>query len=497
MLHRPLRQWLLFFAWPALAASAAACSLQAGYLPPTNYELVRMAPAIVLAKAVASHSGNRTPQDPPMVSFEVQEVVKGRPPAQTFKLEGITDDYGGPSDEHSFAEVRPGAGRGACNAYDYRLGTSYLLFLGMGSSANDILGSPSYTRINEEAHRDSSWLMAVRHYARIAALNDPAAERRELSALLQQARTSPRDPRYPKPLRSDIEQHFATPSPYKTFLELLALHEGRGMDWETKADALWAMAAAPTPEAHDLFERRIRSGEWRADPHVASEFIVNTKDSQLASLLLAKLPGSRDENARSLILRAAITAAPASETPWMLRALSTATPDETRQLARWFARFPSAEATKLLKRRLKFDYGEDYSLAFIVAGFGDTDVLAWGARLIASRSKDAWMGTHVIAHSPLPLADVLARRTIRDGDEERVTMLVQGYKDSTNPNLWDRLADIAAMRPRPPNVDAWLKTVLKERSQEGDARAAELLRAVSAQGADARVQVTPGVATKP
>lgn len=485
MLHRSLRQWLLLIAWPVLAASAAACSLRAGYLPPTNYELVRMAPAIVLAKAVASHAGNRTPQDPAMVSFEVQAVVKGSPPAQTFKLEGITDDYDGPSDEHAFAEVRPGAGRGACNAYDYRLGTSYLLFLGMGSGANDILGSPPYTRINEKAHRDSPWLVAVRHYARIAALNDPAAERRELKVLLQKAKASPRDPRYPKPLRSDIEQHFARPSPYKTFPELLALHDGRGMDKETKVAALWAMASAPTPEAHDLFERKVRSGEWRADPGVVSEFIVNTKDSQLASLLLAALPGSRDENARSHLLRAAIAAAPGSETPQMLQALRAATPQETRQLARWFARFPSAEATRLLKRRLQSDYGEDHALAFIVAGLGDADVLAWGARLIASRTEDAWMGAYVIAHSPLPLADALARRTIRNGDEESVTALVQGYKDSTNPNLWDRLADIAAMRPRPANVDAWLKTVLKARSQEGDARAAALAHAVSGRGAAA------------
>ena len=84
--------------------------------------------------------------------------------------------------------------------------------------------------------------------------------------MLKKAKTSLRDPRYPKPLVSDIEQHFASPSPFKTFAELLALYEGRGVDKDTKAAALQAMAAAPKPEARYLFERAIRSGEWRSNP---------------------------------------------------------------------------------------------------------------------------------------------------------------------------------------------------------------------------------------
>ena len=61
-----------------MSASAQACSLRAGYLPPTNYELVRMVPTIVLARAVSTYAGNGTPNDPSTVGFEVQEVVKGK-----------------------------------------------------------------------------------------------------------------------------------------------------------------------------------------------------------------------------------------------------------------------------------------------------------------------------------------------------------------------------------------------------------------------------------
>ena len=96
-----------------------------------------------------------------------------------------------------------------------------------------------------------------------------------------------------------------------------------------------------------------------------------------------------------------------------------------------------------------------------MAGLGDADVLAWGQRLVAARHQDDWMGHYIVARSPLPLADVLARRTIRRGEEDSLTALVQGYKDSTNPKLWDRLADVVAMRARPPKVDAWLKQVFE------------------------------------
>ncbi|MFG6431857.1 hypothetical protein [Roseateles sp. LYH14W] len=442
-----------------------------------------MTPTIVLAKAVAAHAGNGTPNDPPMVSFTVQDVVKGTPPSSTFKLEGVTDVYDGPSSESSFDEVRPGAQRGACNAYDYRLGTTYLLFLGLGVKPTDILGSPPYTRINEEARQDSPWLAAVRHYARVATLKNPVAERRELQALELKAKTAPRDPRYPKQMVSDIKQHFASPSRLKTFAELLALYEGQGVHKDIKSGALLAMATAPKPEARYLFDRAIRSGDWHAHPHVTGKFVENTRDGELASLMLAELPGTSDEQLHETIVRTAIIAAPRHEAPRMLQALRAAPPEETRQLARWFARFPSPEATQILKSRLKVDYAQDWELAFIVAGLGDSDVLAWGQRLTALRSNDAWMGYYVVARSPLPAADALARRAIRRADEESLMALVQGYKDSTNPNLWDRLADVAAMRQRPPKVDAWLKTVLKQRAEARDARSAALLQSLGSPAA--------------
>jgi hypothetical protein len=467
----------------AAASLSQGCSLHPGYLAPSNYDLVKSTPTIVLAKAVAADPGDRAKpwERPPTVSFDVVAVVKGARPDKAVAVFGDATRYDGPSDPNSFAETRPGSGRGACNAHDYRIGTTYLLFLGGSPDGpHGMVGGPPYTRINEEASEGSPWLAAVRHYVRIAALNNAAAERKALLALQAQAKAQAGDPRYPPALDADIENHFQAPNPRMSYAELLAIYNRANRDADMRAAALWAMTHPPKPEARTLFASLVRSGGWRSQAQPTVEFVSRTRDHDLAARLLLELPSAADADLRRSILFAATQAAGVSELPNMLRAARSANKEELRDLAPWFVKHPSAAGTALLRRALTEPYEKDRKLAFALASLGDTDVLAWGQRRADVKHKDRWMGFHVFALSPLPLADELARRTIHQGDAEDIGSLVDGYEESTNPHLWDRLADVISLTPRPEPVNIALRRILRTRADAGDARAAALLKTMAA-----------------
>jgi len=116
--------------------------------PHTNEELVREAETIVLAKVVAGtleHVGN--PEWPsiemtqfhdqrglgPQVTFEVVRTLKGAPPARRFDLLGSLKYFGPNQGKPPYNLARPGARRGMCFAFDYKLGGTFLLLLKDGS----------------------------------------------------------------------------------------------------------------------------------------------------------------------------------------------------------------------------------------------------------------------------------------------------------------------------------------------------------------------------
>src|SRR3954470_18420063 len=116
----------------ALAAAGSpawGCSVIAGASPPTNYEIVREAEAIVLARSVhwqPSADAERAPWG--SVRFEVEEVLKGDFRPSTVTLDGNLE-FAGRGPEDNFSRARPGTYSGSCQAYDYRLDHHYLLFL--------------------------------------------------------------------------------------------------------------------------------------------------------------------------------------------------------------------------------------------------------------------------------------------------------------------------------------------------------------------------------
>lgn len=478
MLRFPFARWVLALALAAGTQAARPCSVGAGYLRPSNFELVRQTPVIVRARAVSTEPAARDAEHPgaqPTVTFEVLDVIKGPSPGRTLKAMGYTERYEGASDPASFASPRPGAGSGACNAIDYRLGTSYLLFVIKGPSKDgtSIVGGEPFSRINEEAEADSPWLAAVRQYVRVGAIADYRARGTELRKVQTLAAKGLQPAVYPRALAPDIARHFLTPGTEMSYEDLMALYRRSASDPYARDGILWALAEAPKREARPMFEAMLHDGAWRSNIRQLSEFIGETEDHRLAAALLARLPGPSDRSGlRWPILRAAAAQADEREQPRMLRALREARPDERSLLLPWFVRHPSDEARAFLKRSTAGQYERDSDQTFALAAMGDPDVLDWARRTMDDPGEDAWMREYVVARSSLPQADELARQVIRQGDAARVRSLVEGVDRSIRPERCNRLADLVAQPSRPPKVLERLATTLRHCARDGDARAA-------------------------
>lgn len=144
-MNATLRKYVGLAALLGTSMETSACSAPGHH---TNDELIRDAESIVVAKVVAGtreHFGNpawpsiemiqfqdgRGPG--PQVTFEVVRTLKGAPPAKRFDLVGSLKYFGPNEEPVPYQLARPGAQRGTCFAYDYKLGGTFLLFLKNGN----------------------------------------------------------------------------------------------------------------------------------------------------------------------------------------------------------------------------------------------------------------------------------------------------------------------------------------------------------------------------
>lgn len=140
-----LRMLIVVAALLRTSLDATACSSPGHH---TNDELIRDAEAIVLVKVVGGtleHFEN--PNWPSIemtqfhdgvgpgaqVTFEPIRTLKGAPLATRFELLGSLKYFGSNKESVPYKLARPGAQRGMCFAYDYKLSGTFLLFLKNGS----------------------------------------------------------------------------------------------------------------------------------------------------------------------------------------------------------------------------------------------------------------------------------------------------------------------------------------------------------------------------
>lgn len=445
----------------AFITSIFACSYADGSLSTTHYDHVKAAAVILLAEPY-SKSGNK-------VDFHIREVLKGDFAAKEYTASEVNTSCAVirfPLNRETnlpplLAEKLP------------KVVPKYLLFLErvkgnwrLSIGATEAMNSPIW----DDQTSDS--LIAVRHLIRVSDKNDYEAEKRELKQLARYANLGRQPQKYPKLLGKLIDDHLSTPTPNKTFTDLLDIF--RSSESEVKRDVLWAFAWGGHKEAAELFESLIDSPIPLNYIGPLSQYITTTRHEGLLVRLGRNYP-ALDSSSRWPLMWALIKTADERHVGLMMAALRSANKEEAGRLTKWFVRFPNAEATEIVRLLVGGEYREKWELTFGLAGMGDSATISWAKEFMKTDDEKRWIAFYTIAHSPLVEADILARGVIEGSDTDGLTSLIQGYEESHNPNKYDRLLDIIRLPKKDPKVEHWLKRTLVTMSEDGDLRSSVLL----------------------
>ncbi|HVT19100.1 MAG TPA: hypothetical protein VHQ90_23345 [Thermoanaerobaculia bacterium] len=461
----------------ALAASAPAparaCSMIAGWLRPTNYELVRGAEAIVLARSVELIPGKE--EHLGVVRFAVEEVLAGDVRAGSLAAEGNLD-FGGRTPENDFGTARPGAFAGACVAYDYRLDRHYLLFLMQGEHGWQV-GGAAFSRVNEEVDGGGSpWVQAVRLYRKVAALGDYEKEKAALRKLRARAtaRTDPR--RFPAALADDIDRHFRTPTGAKSAADLIALFN-QAESAAVRRECLWALGNSAPPEAREFLRKLLVAGSPKDWLGPLGRYFAEVEDHTVfATLAVTYARAAPGDPERWAIAGALVNSAAPADAPRMLELLHLANDAQAATLAAWFAtpgRDPRP-AIADLDRRAQGRYGDRHELAHALAALGDTAVVAWAEQAWrASGDADKRrVAVGALAASPLGAADAAVREIIAAKDARALHDLIMGLVISEsrfNPRRWDRVEEIVRVHGQDAGLSLELRQQLRYMQRYGNA----------------------------
>jgi hypothetical protein len=188
------------------------------YVRPTNFELVGMSDAIVVATARDGRQGEHGGR----VTFEVGEAVKGEA-SRTVELPG---DLGspGPSDLADISSSHPEGHAGPCNRTTFRRGGRYLLFLEKDEDGQFRRAGDAFSRINEDyAGENNVWMRTVRRYVRLQAGAPPMEQLAVLERLAESGLGPSGEKLVPAEI-ADIRDHLSSLSPYKPTAYLLAAY---------------------------------------------------------------------------------------------------------------------------------------------------------------------------------------------------------------------------------------------------------------------------------
>lgn len=427
----------------ALTGNAWSCSIiqREDFL--SNYEMVKVADAIILAR---SHQVlPPLESSPPLLRFEVIEVIKGEYAEKTLESPvGSTDEqhYRGPSKTDDFSRARPGTYAGSCTAGDFRLNTDYLLFLTKSRIAGneprwgtekvgDVkwrVGVQILSRDLEEVKgEDDPWMQAVRRYTEIMRLNDYNLEKKALADLRGYAAAGNDRKRFPAALVADIDRHFVTASRLKSYADLQALYDAATDDRRRDA-AVYAMAAAKYPEAFDLIVQRFKG--------TTVEYFGAVRDPRSVVILaeqfhkrkaMAARKEIQDSDQRE-IAEALARVATRSDTALMVDVLRAASPQdyESEVLSRWFVQNPSEEGKAFLREIVGADYSGKWRISQFLAMLGDEGIVQWAER--EALTAKYIRAIYALAYSPLPKADQIISGIIARGDRERISILLYAYR---------------------------------------------------------------------
>lgn len=242
---------------------ASACSISVEYVRPTDFELVQISDAIVVATAREERPGEYGST----VAFDVGEKVKGEAPRGV----EVVGRLEAPEPDKLSDIAGPGVivGTGWCEPLPFRKGGRYLLFLQKDEEGQLRRTGHPMSRISEEyTGEDTAWMRIVRRYVRLQATAAPMEQISVIERLADSGRGLAGEPLTAAEIR-DMRAHLRSLSPFKPTAYLLAayaaLEQGRmpshgvrtpGRDLaETRRRILTALANGDHPDAMPLFDR--------------------------------------------------------------------------------------------------------------------------------------------------------------------------------------------------------------------------------------------------
>ena len=221
----------LTFALLPEAPNAYACTLAQDYVGPSNFELVALADAIVVATPVDSARSVKPSGGGDGLKFRTDIVLKGPAPAD-FKVAQAMFGKTEASDPLDLSSINPGANKGACGRYDFAMGRQYVVFLKKATDGSyEQVGLP-YARVNEDYFGDdSAWVEAIKAYLDIQKSDLPMEQLRIVSERLHLDLSAPQTPLL-RTQERDLAAELGSISQYKPTPFLIAAYNAKIQDEE-------------------------------------------------------------------------------------------------------------------------------------------------------------------------------------------------------------------------------------------------------------------------
>jgi hypothetical protein len=252
MRFAPLLLALAFSAAPAPAA-ALACTVPAGYVPPTNFQLANDANLIVLGEVVGGGIGSPAEPDAPSITVHPIVAFKGLLPGTDFKLAGMntsseTADSAG--DPLAFGPPDPAQFDGSCIREVFPLHAQALFFLKRENGQWVPAGGPLSRWARDVKGLDAPWVQLASLYAQ-AAMQGPD-DGRDLLEQQHEALLSRTDDPQAQAMAADIERSLAAPAT-RTFARAATKPGGAAAEAQEPGDQLQQDDLGEVQQAIDAF----------------------------------------------------------------------------------------------------------------------------------------------------------------------------------------------------------------------------------------------------
>jgi hypothetical protein len=440
----------LVLAWLATSGAARACSVGADYFIPLNYDLVRMADSIVLARR-DGRSYREQSSALYALRFEVVQTIVGeRGPYEVVVRDFWGDDdperLARRSDHASLSAVHPDVHSGPCDRVSFPEDALFVFFLTYDGSW-ELLDFPMARTREDVPGMDSLWVWAIQHYAAIAALDSDADQYAALVALRDAPPSGPAA--WQNELVRDISDYLESETPRKTPGFLTAQISDPNARPAEQAGALMSMASAGVAvDPARLAELSNASIPLPLVAGLAEAYLAQSQPEQAWSVLRGRLSDVASYGAyRDQGVMRTVIADQLADMPLDLLMEAYSAFPATAAGVTWDAEAMASRLAPLAE----MDPAADPQLAMTLVRFGFTEPLDWAQDALANGSMTSEaLAIRLIAQASAPEGEDMLGTLVCQAPEYH-SALVRALAQSTNPAAADWIYAIW----RHPDGDEW------------------------------------------